>query len=193
MLRWANRHGDTQMAQSTYEKLAKLRSALDSPILKHPKHEDSFESNFTIPTIELPNNLLQQTAKELKEKYSEFPSLSGLTIESRKKYLLELDESPQRIRHEIWRDRLDSISKQSVSSQDLLSVNIEDFINQKKQEVDSNRLSLVRLYLSHFQKTMNDNISITDINAKLLLKYQSVFLENVKKGMTQKDVSDLSG
>ncbi|HCO23643.1 MAG TPA: hypothetical protein DIT97_11515 [Gimesia maris] len=187
VLTWSNRHGETQMAQIAYEKLIKLRSALEAPVLKSPKREDYLESEFTVPTIDLPENLLEQTAKELKTDNFVFPSLSDSTIESRKKYALELDGSPQRILREIWLDRLDSVRKQSVNSQDLLSENIAEFIKHKKQEVDSNRLSLFRFYtlelhLSHFQQTIDGNISISEINTKLLLKYQSVLLENIKNG-----------
>ncbi|MFH1303316.1 MAG: hypothetical protein ABIK07_19800, partial [Planctomycetota bacterium] len=67
VLTWSNRHGETQMAQIAYEKLIKLRSALEAPVLKSPKREDYLESEFTVPTIDLPKNLLEQTAKELKK------------------------------------------------------------------------------------------------------------------------------
>tara|TARA_R110002111_G_scaffold185031_3_gene250887 strand:- start:2159 stop:3712 length:1554 start_codon:yes stop_codon:yes gene_type:complete len=194
VLDWSSRHGDSEMAQAAFEKMEKLRAALKAPILKSPRPEDYFESFFTVPVIELPENLSQQTALDLKNSDIKFSFSNYSDQESRKRYSQELDGSQQRFNREIWHDRLESSQKRSVITQDSVSTYIDEFIKHKQQEYDSEKISLGRLsliqhHLRHFRENLEEDIPVSEINAKILLRYQSALVENIKKGKWKKSTS----
>lgn len=186
VLAWSNRHSDTEMAQLAYKKRNKLRGELESPILGPVQRGDRFEVHFELPRIDLPDDLFEQTAKALAEGRVRF-SPTALSLESRRRYAQELDGSPQRIQREIWRDRLESQQRRSAVRQESLEYHIEEYVKQKEQEAESDKLSFgrlyaIRLHLSRFRDLLGKDTVVTEIDSTALRKYHSGLVEKVTGG-----------
>ncbi|QGJ68667.1 Hypothetical protein PBC10988_3280 [Planctomycetales bacterium 10988] len=185
VFQWSNRHRDIRTAEEAYKKLETLKKRLEAPSLKPLRREDRFTSRFELPVIELPDNLTSAASRIALEQV-QFGSSPKLTKERATEILQLLDGSPERIAGEVWADRLRSEEHRKISSNDTLYSYVEEYIQHKEQqyqtdELTSNRLYAIQLHLSYFRDWRGKDTAISEIDGKTLMQYKSRLLDEVKK------------
>ncbi len=182
VLAWSNRHAEREMAALANEKLALVRQMLTVPELAPLSRADTLDGAFDLPTISLPEHLLdridwnslRQTLKPIR-----------LDADDRARYLAEIDGSPSRISREIWRDRLAVQNCTAAQDDESVGGSVERFLKQKRDlvsggELSAGRLNALRLQLSHFQDWIGKDSNVEEITGSVLLKYHASLLASVK-------------
>ena len=187
VLAWSKRHGDTAMAQLAFEKIAGIRSQLETPLLRPLAKGDRFESQFRPVLIELPDDLLR-TAAQTQLTNAERSKLASVSTsrETRERLSRELDGSSLRIEDEIWKDRLSSQEKRSAIQSNLIVDHIQNYVEQKEREAASGELSVgrayaIRLHLSHFSDWIGTDTSVDEIDTQKLQDYHAKLLGMVPR------------
>jgi len=176
------------MAALAYDKLNRLRGAINAPVLRPLPQDARFESQLESPTITLPDDLMEQAAKSLANDEISFRYLPQPTLEERRRMAETLDGSPQRIEREIWRDRIQSEDRRAAACKQSLESSVTEFITQKQQQVDTDGLTVGRvhklqMYLQHFYDWLGQKTDVTEIDSAVLRKYHATLLENVTQGV----------
>lgn len=182
---WSNRHGHQEMAAVAYDKMKTLRTRMEAPVLTPLRPSDFFVDQITMPTIAIPDNLLEQTAADLAEGDIQLSPQVELTPERAAALSRSIDGSLNRISQEIWKDRLDQQQRRTIIRDQALHEHVDEFVKQKKQQVEAGQLTVGRVYavelhLTYFRDWLGRDTAITEIDGGTLLKYQSHLLDNLK-------------
>jgi hypothetical protein len=125
-LTWSNRHGDQDMAAVAFDKLESLRRRFEAPILQPLARSDRFESQFELPKISLPHDLIEKAAADLAEGTVQFRYAPNLAPAVAAEISQEMDGGPLRIASEIWKDRLKSQQKRAAIQNDSLEGHVDE-------------------------------------------------------------------
>jgi len=191
VLNWAKRHGDLETAQTGFEKLQKLRAALEAPLLSPLPPEDRFGSTFEPVTVAFPEDFLEQTARSLANGEVKFTEVPQPSAKDRMRHAQDLDGSPLRIQREVWDDRLESQQRRATLRRNTVEEYVQEFLRFKEGQADQDELSLgrvyaIRLHLTHFQEWIGQNTSVTEIDGQILRNYHSKLLEMIKQNAKKK-------
>ncbi|MCA8993694.1 MAG: tyrosine-type recombinase/integrase [Planctomycetaceae bacterium] len=185
VLAWSNRHGHLDMAAIAYEKLQDLRRKLEAPKLTALRASEWFADQIKFPTIQLPEDLMEQVAADLADGNVQFRTLPNLTPAKAAELAAEIDGSPQRIVEEQWKDRLRQQERRTALQDASLNTHVEEYVRQKEQKVEVGELSAgrayaIRLHLMYFRDWLGKDTGVAEIDGSTLLKYQTHLLANLK-------------
>ena len=195
MLAWCRKHGDTETAQLAADKLDSLNERLRAPRLKPLATDDLFLSHVGVPhgidlaEVHAPD---AESIRSLK-----LSGIIGPGADRLAEYAAEIDGSPTRIAHEVWRDRIAAQDRvgaphknNSVGSQ------LVRFLGRKEEalqagELSAARLNKLRLHLTHFAEWLGNSTAVTQIDGTTLEDYRADLLTRVAaKGWTRTTAAD---
>lgn len=216
VLNWSRSHNDDSMTDRALEKLRRLRQAQRSRAKHAPPFEDLFESHFD-SAIRFPNReeAYREFGRELEKVLrSQAPgddlmdaSYASTNSRADDKTTATIVPDPSgwdapdelAIEKEVWRDRLDVMSRQAAHPDMSIKAHIKKFLDVQQAKVEASQITLgtlnkLQIHLSGFADWIGGDGSINSIDGQKLLNYHAHLLQQVSASIwTSSTASDHLG
>ena len=197
VLVWSRKHSDAGMADRAVMAIERLTRRSSASRIKPLDQLDRFDSQFKLPSIPIDDNLLapptEETLAEMAETLSKRPPMS-LDLETRERYMLELDGSPQRIAKEVWRDRLEVQNHEAVPHEKSVAYFTDLYVAEKTNAAEAGEFSVGRIYktklhLQDFRDWIGSATDVAEITSPRLIEYKQRLLDEVIKETWSKETA----
>jgi len=198
VLAWCNRHGDRDHAEIAAKKLDSLRKRLSAPVLRKLDRQDWFESQFASPFADDPelsaqfDEIFHEYDTQLAAEPNGVLQLPALPPPSQPFSLIQVPQnirdhlgtSPQRVAHEIWKDRLEVQQHKAASDDESLLAYVERFLKEKENQAAAGEVSVgrhyaLKLHLTYFQDWLGKDTAVGEIDGETLMRYHVDLLGKV--------------
>lgn len=188
---WASQNADKTSFEFARSKIRELEARLAGKQPPPITADDRFESQFRIPTIDLPVDICRtgdiealatssHVGRSLGKDGGFLPTQPEIDL---------TDGSPFRIAKEIWRDRITTQLRLQDEAAGDKSVdgNIERFLSQKRAQVTGGELSAGRcanlaLHLTAFRDFVGGNNPVSAITSRVMTDFRSDLLDRKTRG-----------
>ncbi len=203
VLTWSRKHSDEAMCQVASNRLAQLRHGLSARPFKPPADENLFAGHFEA-AIRYParEKAYQELAKTLQKIMAASADTGGFQLSRQDVDLFEtshpvpnggeiltpsssmFEPDPLLVEREIWRDRLDVMSRDSQAGDRTIRAQVTTFLGVQRAKANSGQMSLGRLrgleiHLTGFADWLGGEYPVVEISGQTLIDYHAYLLGQV--------------
>ena len=196
-LQFCVEHGDPHFAHIARQKIEDLKARLNSHIPPALKFHDRLLNRWDLePEVMSGLGELVEiwSRKDLGiEDAVTTAGASDVSLVTRG-HASELDGSPQRIRREVWRDRLERQRSKSSRAGETVEDCVESFLAHKRAQVKAGKISAGRFdplrgHLHHFRDWVGGSFRIEAVTGKVLGDYHDELMAAIGKKVWSSDYS----
>lgn len=181
VLDWSIDHDDQHHASIARTKIEVLRNRLAMPVPPPTESIDRFNAQF-----ETPKELLD-VFSALEPVFTPAADTGSRTMFVPPKDIVDsMDGSPNRIRREIWEDRLKVQDQKKRAVCDSVGANVDTFLLRKREQVDAGEMTAgrydpLRGHLYHFRDWLGATVSVTSMTSKIVADYHTELLNGIRQ------------